>query len=167
MPPHTQPARGMRDFLAGRHAPARIRHRRRAARLRTLWLRAARDARTREHRDADGEVWRRRQQADLQGASPRRARDGGRNRPCASLRSDRPAGACGRGISAASCRNSSSGIRFSRSGAPTVPRAAGSASSISATSMQSDRGHRSWKPSCAPRSPMCSGSSDSPSSSFA
>ena len=87
----TRPARGMRDFL-----PEDVRRREYVIdvvrrRLRALRLRAARDAGAREHRDADRQVRRRRQQAHIQGAAPRRARVVGRDRPGAALRPDRAA----------------------------------------------------------------------------
>ena len=73
-------------FPAAGRAPPRIRHRCRRRRLPRLRLPAAGDAGAREHRDADGQVRRRRQQAHFQGAAPRRARVVWRNRPGAALR---------------------------------------------------------------------------------
>ena len=151
----TRPARGMRDFL-----PEDVRRREYVIGVvadvyRALRLRAARDAGAREHRDADGQVRRRGQQAHLQGPAPRRARVVRRDRPGAALRPDRAARARGRRVPRRSCRSSSSATRFSRCGAPTARRAAASASSTSATSTRSARRRRSSRPSCARRSATC------------
>ena len=75
---------------SGGRPPARLRDRRHRGRVPALRLRAAGNAGAREHRDADRQVRRRRRQADLQGAPPRRARVVGRDRSGAALRSDVP-----------------------------------------------------------------------------
>ncbi len=73
-----------------------------------------------------------------------------RGRPGAALRPDGAARARRRRASARRCRSSSAATRSSPCGAPTARRAAGSASSISATSTRSAR-RPSWsKPNCWP-----------------
>ena len=141
---------------AGRRAAPAVRDRRDCRRLPELRLRAARDAGGREHRDAAGQVRRRRRPPDLQDPQARRRRRDRPGRPGAALRPDRAAGARRRRVSRASCRSSSSATRCSRCGAPIGRRRAASASSTSATSTRSAR-RRWWsRPSCCRRPPTCS-----------
>ena len=120
---HTQPARGMRDFL-----PDDVRRREHvigvvARRLRALRLRAARDARRREHRDAARQVRRGGQPAHLQDPEARRARGRAAEADLA-LRYDLTV-PLARVVASTrqSCRGSSSATRSSRSGAPTARHA--------------------------------------------
>ena len=131
----TKPARGMRDFL-----PADVRRRAYVIDVVAdvypeLRVRAARDARRREHRDAHRQVRRRRRPAHLQDPQARRRRQD-RRAPiwrCATTSPCRWRGwwrSTGR-----RCPSSSSATRCSRCGGPTGRRRAASASSTSATSM--------------------------------
>ena len=123
----TEPARGMRDFL-----PEDVRRREyviahHQARLRALRIRAARDAGGREHRDAAGEVRRRRQPAHFQDPQARRARGERPGRPGAPLRPDGAAGARRRAVSeqaaaALQALSDPAGVARRSAGARAVPR---------------------------------------------
>ena len=167
MAEQTRPARGMRDFL-----PEDVRRReyvdrrRSSGRLPALRLRAARDAGAREHRDADRQVRRRRQQADFQGAAPRRARGVGRDRPGAALRPDRAAGARRRraprqAAAVLQALPDSAGVARRSAGARPVPR-------VLPVRRRRDRlDARRWsRRRCAPRSATCCSGSGSATSSI-
>ena len=123
---HAARARHAR-FSAGGRPPPRVRRRRHPRGLRSLRVRAARDAGRREHRDAARQVRRRRQQAHLQDPEARRARGHRPGRPRAALRPDGAAGArrgrvSGEAAEVLQALSDSAGVARRSPGARPLPR---------------------------------------------